>query len=51
MLLSLNPLPPPPSPQDGYTALMMAIGQGHVAVVQALLEAGADIDIQGNVSV
>ena len=50
MLLSLNPLPPP-SPQDGYTALMMAIGQGRVVVVHALLGAGADINIQGNVSV
>ncbi len=35
--------------QDGWTALMYAAEEGFVAVVQALLEAGADIDIKNEV--
>ena len=35
--------------QDGATALIYAAGRGHTAMVQALVEAGADINIQGNV--
>ena len=31
-------------PQDGYTALMRASSEGHLEVVQALLEAGADME-------
>ena len=46
MLLSLNPLP---LPQAGFTALLKATKEGHIAVVQALLEAGADIDIKDKV--
>ncbi len=36
--------------QEGRTALMLAAFQGHVAMVQALLKAGADINIQETVS-
>ena len=31
---------------DGYTALMLAAGIGHVKIAQLLLEAGADKDLQ-----
>ena len=37
--------------QDGFTALMWAANEGHLAVVQALLKAGADINLKNNVSV
>jgi len=36
--------------EEGRTALMQAASGGHVAVVQALLEAGADIDLKTPVS-
>jgi len=38
-------------PQEGYTALMEAAFYDHLAVVQALLEAGADINIKNDVGV
>jgi len=47
----------PPSPlkytgmESGYTALIWATVRGHVAVVQALLAAGANVDVKGGVSV
>ena len=41
MLLSL---------QDGGTALMMASERGHMECVKALLDKGADVNIQNNVS-
>ena len=44
-------LSPPHSEQDGYTALVMAADRGHVVVVQALLKAGADINIHDKVCV
>ena len=31
----------------GYTALAAACGEGHAAEVDALLEAGADVDLAG----
>jgi ankyrin repeat protein len=34
----------------GYTALMEASGRGHAAVVQALIGAGADINLQNKAS-
>jgi hypothetical protein len=37
--------------QEGYTALIQASFYCHLTVVQALLESGAAIDIQNNVSV
>ena len=36
--------------QEGFTALIWAAYEGHIAVMQALLEAGADINIQETVS-
>ena len=36
--------------QGAYTSLMLASRRGHVAVVQALLEAGAALDIKCDVS-
>ena len=38
------------SPQEGCTALMKAAERGHVAVVQALLKACADIEGEDKVS-
>ena len=32
---------------DGHTALMAAAEQGHVAIVEMLLDAGADVRITG----
>ncbi len=37
--------------QDGYTALMHAAENGHVNVVQWLVEAGANLEAADNVSV
>ena len=37
-------------PQDRYTALMAAAQEGHTAMVEALIKAGANLDLQGNVS-
>ncbi len=42
--------PPHPFQQNGDTALIRAAEYGHLAVVQALLEAGADINIQNKVT-
>ena len=36
--------------QDGVTPLMVAAAPGHTASVQSLVAAGADMDIQDNVS-
>ncbi len=36
--------------QDGYTALMLAARQGHVNVVQYLVEAGVNLEAADNVS-
>jgi len=36
--------------QSGYTALMFASTKGHSAVVELLLEAGADKDAKNRVS-
>ena len=38
------------SPQYGFTALFVAVYEGHLAVVKALLKAGAAIDIKNLVS-
>jgi ankyrin repeat protein len=35
--------------QDGSTPLHMATKNGHTAIVEALLAAGADLNIQGEV--
>ncbi len=37
--------------QDGYTALMLAVREGHVNVVQCLVEAGVNLEATSNVSV
>ena len=37
------------SPQDGWTALMLASDSGHTDVVQLLLSSGAKIDMQNKV--
>jgi ankyrin repeat protein len=37
--------------QDGETALMKAACNGHVAIAEMLIEAGADIHVQGQVTV
>ena len=36
--------------QDGTTALMAACHQGHCSIVERLIEAGASLDVQRNVS-
>ena len=36
--------------QEGDTALILASGNGHVTTVQLLVEAGASLDVQTNVS-
>ncbi len=36
--------------QDGYTALMLAASNGHVNVVQCLVEAEANLEVTSNVS-
>ena len=36
--------------QDGYTALMMAAGKGHVNVVQCLVDAGVNLEAVDEVS-
>ena len=36
--------------QGGWTALISASDMGHLEVVKALLEAGADKEVKGNVS-
>ena len=38
------------NPQEGVTALYLASGNGHVTTVQLLVEAGASLDVQTNVS-
>ena len=38
-------------PQNGVTALMAAALKGHTAVVEALLKAGASIDLKTEVGV
>ena len=37
-------------PQAGYTALIRAAYNGHTATVEALIKAGANLDLQGKVS-
>ena len=37
--------------QDGWTALMVALHNGHMECVQVLLDRGADVNMQGRVSV
>ena len=37
-------------PQDGVTALIWAAGEGHTAIVEALIKAGANLDLQTKVS-
>ena len=36
--------------QGGYTALHCAVSRGHYDCAQLLIQAGADVDIQDNVS-
>ena len=36
--------------QDGYTALHYAVINGHYDCAQLLIQSGADVDIQDNVS-
>ena len=36
--------------QDGHTALMIAADEGHESIVERLLAAGANIDLQDQVS-
>ena len=36
--------------QEGFTALHLASSNGHVITVQLLVEAGASLDMQANVS-
>ncbi len=38
------------SVQDGYTALIIAAQKGHLKVVELLIAANADVNIQTNVS-
>ena len=38
------------TPQEGLTALMMAVKEGHITVINTLVESRADINIQENVS-
>ena len=38
------------TPQEGVTALFLACQNGHVTTVQLLVEAGASLDVQRNVS-
>ena len=37
-------------PQDGLTALILAIKEGHTETVRALLAAGADVNLQEEVN-
>ena len=41
-----SPVPFFPSPQTGQTALMLAISHGRQDMVAALLECGADVNVQ-----
>lgn len=45
----LNAIPPSIPGQWGYTALIWAAYEGRIAAVRALLEAGADINLQNKV--
>ena len=36
-------------PQNGRTALMIAIARGHIAIVQLLLSSKAQVDLQDQV--
>ena len=36
--------------QDGYTALMVASGSGHMECVKVLLDSGAEVNMQDKVS-
>ena len=47
---SLRPLTRPPALQNDYTALILASWNGHTAVVDALLAAGADPKAKDEVS-
>ncbi len=38
------------SVQDGYTALIVAAQNGHLKIVEILIESNADVNIQTNVS-
>ena len=38
------------NPQKGVTALYLASANGHTTTVQLLVEAGASLDVQTNVS-
>lgn len=38
------------APQERLTALMMAVKEGHITIVNTLVESRADINIQENVS-
>ncbi len=42
--------PYPDSVQDGYTALIIAAQKGHLKVVELLIAANANVNIQTNVS-
>jgi len=37
-------------PQNGKTALIWAVDKGHTAIVEALIKAGANLDLQNSVS-
>ena len=37
--------------QDGWTALMLASGSGHMECVTVLLDRGAEVNMQNKVSV
>jgi hypothetical protein len=39
------------APQDGWSPLHTASGNGHLAVVEALLAKGADVEAKDNVSI
>lgn len=38
------------TPQEGLTALMMAVKEGHITIVNTLVKSCANINIQENVS-